>query len=243
VITIFDKALRVYYSPVKLLAWLGGGAFACSLGYLAYFYLVTLAVAAPHREQAAANTLFNIALFSVFALHHSLFARTWAKRILTWAVPRHYERTMYVWVASLLLIGVCAAWRPLPGIAYTLSDGWQLVGWSVQLGGALLVVSAARAMDPLGLAGIRQAEGRGDDTALRIVGPFRVVRHPIYLGWILMVFGTPTLTTNRLVFAVVSSAYLILAIPWEEKSLVAAHGGRYRVYQQAVRWRVVPGIW
>jgi len=58
-----------------------------------------------------------------------------------------------------------------------------------------------------------------------------------------LVFGAPTMTTNRFVFATISSFYLILAIPWEERSLVAAHGDRYRAYQQTVRWRVVPGIW
>jgi protein-S-isoprenylcysteine O-methyltransferase Ste14 len=58
-----------------------------------------------------------------------------------------------------------------------------------------------------------------------------------------MVAATPTMTANRLLFAVVSTAYLILAIPWEEKSLVAGHGDRYRAYQQSVKWRLVPGIW
>jgi protein-S-isoprenylcysteine O-methyltransferase Ste14 len=58
-----------------------------------------------------------------------------------------------------------------------------------------------------------------------------------------MVFGTPTLTANQLVFAAVSTLYLILAIPWEERSLVADHGDRYSAYQQTVRWRLVPGIW
>jgi protein-S-isoprenylcysteine O-methyltransferase Ste14 len=98
-------------------------------------------------------------------------------------------------------------------------------------------------MNPLELAGIAQATGRQSTGTIQIVGPFRVVRHPIYLGWMLMVLLTPLMTANRLLFAVVSSAYLILAIPWEEKSLVEGHGDPYREYQRTVRWRVLPGIW
>ena len=70
-----------------------------------------------------------------------------------------------------------------------------------------------------------------------------MVRHPLYLGWMLVVFGAPLMTANRLLFATISSGYLILAIPWEESSLVEGHGDRYRHYQRAVRWRVLPGVW
>jgi protein-S-isoprenylcysteine O-methyltransferase Ste14 len=120
---------------------------------------------------------------------------------------------------------------------------WRVAFWGTQVAGAVLIVRAARAISALELAGVHQAAGRADSGPLSIVGPFRIVRHPIYLGWMLMVFGTPALTANRLLFAVISSLYLILAIPWEEKSLVAAHGDQYRAYQQTVRWRVIPGVW
>ena len=69
------------------------------------------------------------------------------------------------------------------------------------------------------------------------------VRHPIYLGWILIVFGSPLMTMSRLLFATISSAYLIVAIPWEERSLVEAFGDRYRTYQKQVRWRLLPWLW
>jgi protein-S-isoprenylcysteine O-methyltransferase Ste14 len=100
-----------------------------------------------------------------------------------------------------------------------------------------------RALRVLELAGVDQASGRIGGSALKVIGPFRWVRHPIYLGWILMVFGTPTMTANRALFAVISTLYLILAIPWEERSLVADHGDRYRDYQRQVRWRLLPGVW
>ena len=93
--------------------------------------------------------------------------------------------------------------------------------------------------------GTKDAEGAQNtkEVVFRTNGPFGIVRHPIYLGWILMVFGAPTMTTDRLVFAVISSLYLVLAIPWEERSLVAVFGDRYRTYQDTVRWRILPWVW
>lgn len=228
---------------MNVFAWLGGGLFAFALGYLVYFYLITLRITAGDPAVALRNTVIDTALFSAFALHHSIFARTGVKQRLAGRVRPGLERTLYVWVASLLALAMCVAWQPIPGMAYQMPGLSAFAGWTIQAGGAIIVVMAARVIDPLELAGVRQAAGRSTTSPLRIVGPFRVVRHPIYVGWILMVFGTPTMTMNRLVFAAVSTAYLILAIPWEEKSLVAVHGDHYRAYQQAVRWRVLPGIW
>src|SRR5262249_41028582 len=74
-------------------------------------------------------------------------------------------------------------------------------------------------------------------------GAYGLVRHPLYLGWILMVFGTPHLTGDRLLFAAVTSAYLLVAIPWEERSLEVAFGDAYRQYKQRVRWRVLPYVY
>ncbi len=231
-------------SVLRLVAWMGGGLFAFSLSYCAYFYAVPLGRAAPDGTSGPLrDAAIDVALFSAFALHHSLFARTGVKRALTRVLPARAERSAYVWVSSLLLLGVCVLWRPLPGVIYGAEGGvkWLLSG--VQGLGILLTLRGAAVMDPLELAGIRKAAGdlRGSD--LRIVGPFRFVRHPIYLGWMLMVFGAPTMTVNRLVFAAVSSVYLVSAIPWEERSLVETFGDRYREYQRRVRWRVVPGVY
>jgi methanethiol S-methyltransferase len=228
---------------VKLVAWLGGLAFVASLGYLVYFYVVVLGSAAGDPHDILINALIDAALFFAFALHHSLFARAWAKTaIARWVSPDN-ERTVYVWVSSILAFVVGFAWQPIPGVIYEVEGAWRLVFYGVQASGLALTVRGAGVIDPLELAGIRQASARESAQTIRVVGPFRMVRHPIYLGWMLMVFGAPTMTANRLLFAVLSSLYLILAIPWEEKSLVAAHGDRYRAYQQQVRWRVLPGIW
>ncbi len=227
---------------MRAIAWLGGLAFAASLAYLAYFYAVVLASPAGDAARAAGHAAFDAGLFAVFAAHHSLLARAGLKSRLARVIPAGLERTVYVIAASALLAAVCLLWRPVPGTVYEAGGVLRAALYGVQVVGVLLTIRSASLIDPLELAGIRPAAAPAPD-AIRIAGPFRMVRHPIYLGWLLMLFGAPSMTMNRLLFAGISSAYLILAIPWEERSLVAAHGDRYRAYQQAVRWRLIPGLW
>jgi protein-S-isoprenylcysteine O-methyltransferase Ste14 len=110
----------------------------------------------------------------------------------------------------------------------------------VQLAGVLLIVRSVRAIDPLELAGIRHGVPVG---GLQIGGPYRIVRHPLYLGWVLIVFGAAHLTGDRLAFAGVTTVYLLVAIPWEERALERAFGDAYRQYTQAVRWRMIPFLY
>jgi protein-S-isoprenylcysteine O-methyltransferase Ste14 len=227
----------------RAFAWLGGAAFVGSLGYLIYFYGIVLAVPGGDTTTAARDLAINVGLFALFAVHHSVLARAGVKEHVARLTHPRAERSLYVWVASGLLMLLCLLWRPLPGTVYALEGAAAFVLYGVQALGALLTFRGAGVIDPLELAGIRQASEAVSASPLKIVGPFRLVRHPIYLGWMLMVFGVPRLTVNRLLFAVISSAYLILAIPWEERSLVAAHGDQYRAYQRTVRWRVIPGVW
>jgi protein-S-isoprenylcysteine O-methyltransferase Ste14 len=152
------------------------------------------------------------------------------------------ERSCYVWVASLLLVLVCVLWQPVAGTVYAVEGGARWLFYALQFLGLHLIVRAAGFIDPFELAGIRQAQ-RQDAVVFRTDGPFGLVRHPIYLGWLLMTFATPTMTINRLLFASISSAYLVVAIPWEERSLAVAFGDRYRAYQASVRWRLIPGLW
>jgi protein-S-isoprenylcysteine O-methyltransferase Ste14 len=98
-----------------------------------------------------------------------------------------------------------------------------------------------RAIDPLELAGIRRP-GTAGPSALQITGPYRLVRHPLYLGWMLIVFGAAHMTGDRLAFASITSLYLVIAIPWEERSLERAFGDAYRRYQVDVRWRAIPYV-
>jgi protein-S-isoprenylcysteine O-methyltransferase Ste14 len=228
-------------AAVPLVTWLGGGLFLGSLGYFLWWYFLRLSrQASPDASPSA--IVSDIALFSIFALHHSVLARSGVKGWVARLVPPRLERTAYVWIASLLFLGVCVLWQDVPGLLYRHTGIVAAVHWAVVASGIWLTVQSVRVIDPLELAGLRQAIGRDTGTDFKAVGPYGVVRHPIYLGWLLMVFGVPEMNGTRLTFAVVSSLYLVLAIPLEERSLVAASTA-YRDYQAKVRWRLLPGLW
>jgi len=261
VIAIRER-IHSYTKRMLVAAWLGAALFFASLTYFAYFYLVLLAqpgVAPP--GQLPWSIAINIALFTAFALHHSVFARTGIKAALTRALPAAFERSAYVWVASLLFFGVCLLWQPVPGIAWQAGGLLRLLLYGVQMAGIVVTLQSASRLNIWDLSGVRQAGAHQQPTSghaahdgppaatpalsapLEVTGPYRWLRHPIYLGWVLLVFGAPMMTAGRLLFATISTAYLVVAIPIEERSLVQEFGQPYRDYQQQVRWRLVPGIW
>ena len=226
----------------RVFVWSGGALFALALAACAYAYLFVWST--PAASALARNPLsgmaINAALFAVFALHHSLFARQSIKHHIAHIVPDRLVRSFYVWTASLLLLVVLACWQPIAGEAYAVT-GWRAVAHAaVQVGGLWLITRSVATIDPLELAGIKPTSGRD---ALQITGPYRWVRHPLYLGWLLAVFGAAHMTADRLTFAVISTAYLCVAIPWEERSLLRMFGEPYARYQRTVRWRMIPYLY
>jgi methanethiol S-methyltransferase len=253
-------------------AWAGGALFVAALAAGVHLFLVRLGATAGDAWSLSA-ALANTALFSVFALHHSVMARSGAKAWLASRVPAYLERSAFVWVSSLLFLAVSVFWQPVGGMVWQLDGaaGWLAIG--AQLAGVLLTALGARVLDPLELAGIAQVRAARGGTRHRVsalrrptstpaapapppagaaaaarddisdAGPYGLVRHPIYLGWFLMVCFAPVMTGDRLVFALVSSGYLVAAIPWEERSLLARHGAAYARYREKVRWRMLPGIY
>jgi methanethiol S-methyltransferase len=150
-----------------------------------------------------------------------------------------------VWAASGLFIVVCALWRPVPGLAWDVGRPWSLLLGGVQIAGLVLTARASARLDVLSLAGLRQAVAAPSGAPPRLIddGVYRLVRHPIYFAWILMVWPAASMTGTRLVFAAVSTLYLAAAIPFEERSLNADFGPEYARYRAKVRWRMVPGIY
>jgi hypothetical protein len=217
--------------------WLGGGAFVGALAWVSWWYVVVLARPAPPFAWSA--IVFDAALFGVFALHHSLFARDRVKAAVARVVGARLERAVYVWVASALLVAVCVLWRRTGGDLYHSTGLSGSAHDLAQIAGLLLIALAVRVIDPLDLAGIRG----GADAKLQIVGPYRLVRHPIYLGWMLAVFGASHMTVSRLAFAAISSLYLVVAVPWEERALTREFPREYPAYRRQVRWRIVPYIY
>ena len=224
-------------------AWLGGAAFVAALAICAHFFVVRLATPAVASWPMPLALAWNAALFAAFAAHHSLMARAGAKAWLEQRVPAAYERSIYVWLASALLVLVTVAWQRVPGMVYTVPGPWAGVFTAVQWAGVALTVVAARVLSATDLAGIRQAARRSPRTDVQVVWPYTLVRHPIYLGWALIVLAAPVMTVDRLWWAAITTGYLVIAIPWEERSLSAVAGPAYQAYRKRVRWRMVPGLY
>ena len=248
-------------------AWAGAALFAASLAYFLFTYVVTFGEITTGTVTMPAVAV-DIALFTLFALHHSVFARERVRAWMARAVSPRLERSVYVWAASLMLIAVCALWQPIPGAAWRIEGPAAWVFPIVQLAGVWLTLRSAAIIDIWDLAGVRHKalppkaqlptpksespafhrpdsnwELGGGSWEFKTEGPYGWVRHPIYLGWLLLVFPMATMTNSRLLFAVVSSVYIVLAIPLEERSLRRASGGSYDQYIKAVRWKLIPGLY
>ena len=208
-----------------------------ALAFCGYSYGVTWSHPGAFDATAAA---VDALLFSVFALHHSLFARESAKRWLSRVVPEPMLRSVYVWLASLLLIGVCVAWQPIGGEMARYTGVPAALHAAAQRAGLLIIALAVRTIDPVELAGIRRHAAA---ESLQIVGPYRWVRHPLYSGWLLLTFGPAHMTGDRLLFAGISTLYLLIAMPFEERSLRKSFGAAYGEYARRVRYRIVPYVY
>ncbi|HEY3232966.1 MAG TPA: NnrU family protein [Roseiflexaceae bacterium] len=240
--------------------------FVVSLGYFLYAYMIRFGTTSADGFPARALT-WNVALFTIFALHHSVFARTKVRAWIAAVCSERLERSVYVWIASLLFILVCATWQPIAGTAWKVDGSVRWLLWTVQLVAIWLILHSATVLDVFELAGLRQigagkasgaggtSQARPEDPAsptrltsptrlleFKQVGPYRWVRHPIYFGWLLFVFAASPMTMTRLTFAVISSAYLLVAIPFEERTLRRTSGGAYDWYMRQVRWKLVPGV-
>jgi methanethiol S-methyltransferase len=221
----------------RVFFWIGGAVFVAALLVCACWYVFVLGRTAGAFDLTALTA--DAGLFTLFALHHTLFARDPIKRLFG-SLPPQVVRSIYVYIASALLIAMCAFWRPIGGDLYQMRGAAAAPFVIAQLAGIWITARAVRLIDPLELAGIRP-ERRTQQ--LQSTGVYRWVRHPIYLGWVLAVFATPHLTGDRLAFAAVSTLYLAAAVPFEEDSLRRTFGEEYGRYVRSVRWRIVPFIY
>ena len=182
----------------------------------------------------------NAGLLAVFALQHSIMARSWFKRAWTRLVPPAAERSTYVLFSSVALILLFWQWRPMGGLVWQVdNEAGRMAIFSVYAIGWLLLLVATFLINHFDLFGLRQVylHFRGQEyTGLPFRTPclYRYVRHPIYFAWLCIFWATPRMTVAHLVFALATTGYMLMAIPWEERDLIRIHGEDYRRYKQQV---------
>jgi len=183
--------------------------------------------------------LINAGLLGLFAVQHSVMARPGFKRVWTRIIPRAIERSTYVLASSLALIALFRFWEPMGGVVWNVTDP---VGKAILYGGFAfgwgLVLVTTFLINHFDLFGLRQVWLRFRNKAYTPVGfttpgPYRLVRHPMYIGWFFAFWATPTMTVTHLVFAVATTAYILIAIQLEERDL-ARELPQYRAYKQRV---------
>jgi protein-S-isoprenylcysteine O-methyltransferase Ste14 len=195
--------------------------------------------AAPQASLVEA-LIVNLLLMSVFATQHSVMARRQFKEWWTQFVPKSVERSTYVLLSSLALVLLFWQWRPMPAVVWQIADpnlamavtGLSFLGWLIVLTSTFLI----NHFELFGLHQIANNLSGRPMPAARFRAPvfYKLVRHPIYLGFIIAFWAAPTMTTGHLLFAAVTTAYILVGIQLEERDLVELFGDEYRRYRQRV---------
>jgi methanethiol S-methyltransferase len=187
------------------------------------------------------------ALLALFALQHSVMARPWFKRAWTRFVPEPVERSTYVLFSSVALLLLFWQWRPIGGTIWQVDSEIAFAAIAaLYAAGLVIVLVSTFLINHFDLFGLRQVSlylvGR-PYTHLEFRTPFfyRYVRHPLYVGWLLTFWSAPVMTVAHLFFAVMTTAYILVAIRFEEADLVAAHGEKYSRYRRQVPM-IVPAL-
>jgi protein-S-isoprenylcysteine O-methyltransferase Ste14 len=217
--------------------------FVAVFAYMAGFvgnFLVPKSIDTPTTDTVGRAIVIDLALISLFGLQHSIMARPWFKRYWTRLVPQPIERSTYVLLANVVTAVLMWQWR---GIDTVIWDVQQPVGrallWGLFAAGWLLVFAASLMIDHFDLFGTRQVwlylRGR-PYTSLPFRTPllYNRVRHPLYVGWTLAFWATPTMTLGHLLFAGSLTLYMAAAAVVEERDLVNYFGEAYRAYRRRV---------
>jgi len=215
-----------------LIGFVGGDA-------LAFLNLPNTVDAGEPVKVFAAPALQNFLLLALFGVSHSVMARPGFKAVWTKIVPPAAERSTYVLTSSIVLILTYALWRPMPDLVWSMSGLWATIMTVLLFAGFGVVLVSTFLINHFDLFGLKQVWARFRSTKATH-DPFKtplfyaLVRHPLYLGFLIAFWATPTMTAGHLLFAAVMTIYMFIAIGYEERDLIAHFGDDYRRYMERV---------
>src|SRR5262249_819817 len=213
--------------------------FLYAVGFVGGFAVPRSIDSAPESPLGSA-VIIDVLLLTAFALQHTVMARPAFKRWWTRIIPEPAERSTYVLASSAALLFLFWQWRPIGGVVWQVEQPLARVAlYGLFAAGWLIVLVTTFLINHFDLFGLRQVwlSLRGEPyRPLGFVtpGPYRIVRHPLYVGWLLAFWATPTMTVAHLLFAVATTAYILIAIQLEERDLGEIHGARYEEYRRSV---------
>ena len=237
-----NRMLTMAYGAVSYLIFLL--TFLYAIGFLGNV-AVPKTLDSPATDPWPSALAIDLGLLTLFALQHSVMARPGFKRVVTRIIPEAVERSTYVLASSLALLLLFWQWRPLGGVVWNVEhEAGRAVLYAGFAFGWTLVLVTTFVINHFDLFGLRQTwrAFRGQPQApLRFVTPvlYRIVRHPLYVGWLFAFWSTPAMTMTHLLFAAVTTAYILVAIQLEERDLMRAHP-EYADYRRRVPM-LVPG--
>ena len=232
----------------------GLGCYAVGLGTLVYMigwlgnFVVPRSIDSVPSGSIGMAMLVNLCAFLGFGLQHSIMARPWFKEWWTKFIPHAAERSTYVLASGIALLTVMLIWQPMGIVIWNVTNPYMRSSLNVLYGiGWVILVGSTFALNHFDLFGLRQVWlqyiGQSyKQLQFAIPGPYRVVRHPIYVGWLTLAWAAPTMTAAHFAFAATTTIYILIAIQFEERDLVGFHGETYTRYREQTPM-LIPLVW
>lgn len=230
--------IAAVYGVICYLVFLG--TFLYAIGFVGDV-IVPKTIDSGQSAAPAVALVIDLLLLGAFAVQHSVMARPAFKAVWTKIVPRSVERSTYVLFSSLLLALICWQWQPFPSVVWDVSSSRSAAGLLIALFwlGWLILLLATFMISHFDLFGLRQVYLRlrnFDYSPPRFTQRafYRIVRHPIMLGFVIAFWATPRMSFGHLLFSLATTGYILVGIALEEHDLTAAHGEQYRAYRSSV---------